>query len=271
MPSPVRSATATPAGPGEARALVGGVDLSAAWKVPLPLPSSHRDRVGGVVGDDQVGDAVAVDVRHRHIARAGAGGDDDLRLKRAVAVVQQDADRVGALVDGQDVKPAVVGHVGQRDTPHPRSDGIGLGRLKGAVAVAQKHAHRVVDPVGGDDVGDAVAVQVPHRHRVGARSGGERGEGQTGLGERRGEPVSTRARLLRDGQQVRPRLQRLDDLTAVRLDQHLARRSGQRQPGQQRAAGGGDLRLQLPVAQRAADRERPGAHLVRAAAFPWFP
>ena len=92
----------------------------------------------------------------------------------------------------------------------------------------------------------------------------KRGKGQTGLGERRGEPVSPRTRLLRDGQQVRPRLQRLDDLTAVRLDQHLARRSGQRQPRLQRAAGGGDLRLQLPVAQRAADRERPGAHLARA-------
>ena len=139
-----------------------------------------------------------------------------------------------------------------------------LGRLKGAVAVAQKHAHGVVDPVGGDDVGDAVAVQVPHGHRGGARSGAERGERQTGLGERRGEPVSTRTRLLRDGQQVRPRLQGLDDLAAVRLDQHLARRSGQRQPGLQRAAGGGNLRLQLPVAQGVADRERPGAHLARA-------
>ena len=77
----------------------------------------------------------------------------------------------------------------------------------------------------------------------------ERGIGQTGLGERRGQPVSARTRLHRDGQKVRPRLQGLDDLTAVRLDQHLARRSGERQPGQERAAGGGDLRLQLAVAQ----------------------
>ena len=85
-------------GSGEAWALVGGVD-SRRLERAVAVAQSHRDRVVGVVGEDQVGDAVAVDVRHRHLARAGAGGDDDLRLKRAVTVVQQDADRVVALVD----------------------------------------------------------------------------------------------------------------------------------------------------------------------------
>ena len=116
-------------GPGETWALIGGVDCRRLERA-IAVAQQHPDRVVGVVGEDQVGYTVPVDVRHRQVARAGAGGDYDLRLKRAVAIVQQYADRVGALVDGQDVQPTVVGHLRQLDNPHAVSDAIGLGRLE---------------------------------------------------------------------------------------------------------------------------------------------
>ena len=54
--------------------------------------------------------------------------------------------------------------------------------------------------------------------------------GRLVCGERRREPVSARAGLHRDGQKVRPRLQRLDDLARCPTGSELARRSRQRQP-----------------------------------------
>ena len=43
--------------------------------MPLPLPSSTLTRVAAVVGSDEVGLAVAVDVRHRHRIWSRAGGE----------------------------------------------------------------------------------------------------------------------------------------------------------------------------------------------------
>ena len=42
---------------------------------PAPSCSAARSRVAAVVGDDEVGLAVAVDVRHRHGSRIVAGGE----------------------------------------------------------------------------------------------------------------------------------------------------------------------------------------------------
>ena len=61
MPSPLTSATATESG------CVPAAKVCCGWKVPSPLPSSTLTRYCcRDVGDDEVGLAVAVDVRHRH-------------------------------------------------------------------------------------------------------------------------------------------------------------------------------------------------------------
>ena len=42
---------------------------------PVRRVQQHADVVAAVVGDDEVGLAVAVDVRHRHGVRIAAGGE----------------------------------------------------------------------------------------------------------------------------------------------------------------------------------------------------
>ena len=94
-----------------------------------------QDVVAAAVGDDQVGDAVAVQVRQRH----GAG------LEQARRLIGQDGRIAGAVIDDHAIEPlvgvddvlrAVAGEVG-----HGQLDGlVGLVvGLEGAVAVAQQH------------------------------------------------------------------------------------------------------------------------------------
>ncbi len=66
-----------------------------------------------------------------------------------------------------------------------------------------------------------------------------------------------------DGQKIQPRFERLDNLTAIRLDQRLAGRPGERQSRDQ-AATAADFGRQLTVAHAAGHRERVRPVLVRA-------
>ena len=95
-----------------------------------------------VVGDDDVGDAVAGQVGHRRPARAAADGEGLLHAEGAVAVAQEHAHGVAAGVGRHEVGPAVAVEVGHRHGGGRGTDGHGLPRLEGAVAVAQLHGHR---------------------------------------------------------------------------------------------------------------------------------
>ena len=144
--------------------------------MPSPLPSSTLTRAVAVVGDDDVGLAIAVEVRHGQrrsgyvptaIGLAGVEG--------AVAVAQQHAHRVVAVIGGDDVGLAVAVQVRRPPRTSVAAGGEGLLGLERAVAVAQQHADGVAARiVGDDDVGPAVAVQVRRPPRkLGSRADGE--------------------------------------------------------------------------------------------------
>ena len=64
LPSPLRSATATEAGPLPAGKVRRGLEGAVA------VAQQHAHVVAAVVGGDDVGDAVAVEVRHLHFVRS---------------------------------------------------------------------------------------------------------------------------------------------------------------------------------------------------------
>ncbi len=124
-----------------------------------------QDVVAAAVGDDQVGDAVAVEVGQRH----GAG------LEQAGGLIGQHGRVAGAVVDDHAIEPlvgvddvlrAVAGEVG-----HGQLDGlVGLAiGLEGAVAVADQDQHVAVG-VADQQVELAVARQVGDRQPVGFRT-----------------------------------------------------------------------------------------------------
>ena len=81
----------------------------------VAVAQEHAHVRAGVVGGDDVGDAVAVQVGHRHRDRQPSGGEGLLRLERAVAIAQQHAHAVVGPVGGDDVGDAVAVDVGHHD------------------------------------------------------------------------------------------------------------------------------------------------------------
>ena len=142
----------------------------------VAVAQEHAHAGAFVIGGDDVGDAVAVEVGDGHRKRPLSGGIGLLRLERAVAVAQEHAHTVSGPVGGDDVGDAVAVEVRHHDLKGGRR-GSGRGLLgsegKGAVAVAQEHARRIVAEIGGDDVNLAIAVQVPYGDGTRRFSGGE--------------------------------------------------------------------------------------------------
>ena len=118
--------------------------------------------VAAAVGDDQVGDAVAVQVGQLHgagVEQAGGSIGQDGRIAGAVI----DDHAIEALVGVDDVLGAVAGQVG-----HGQLDGL-VGLVVGlerAVAVAQQHQDVAVG-VADEQVELAVAVDVGDGQAVG--------------------------------------------------------------------------------------------------------
>ena len=132
----------------------------------VAVAQQHRHVVGAVVGDGQVGAAVAVEVPRHEGAWRGPRRVPHLVLEGAVAVAQQHRHVVGAVVGDGQVGAAVAVEV-------PRHEGVWRDPrrvphlvLEGAVAVAQQHRHVVGAVVGDGQVGAAVAVEVPRHEGV---------------------------------------------------------------------------------------------------------
>ena len=123
------------------------------------------------VGDDDVGLAVAVDVRHRQGAGAVLDWESVRGQKSAVALAQQHTHAVRTerrSVGDDEIGDAVAVDVCHRHCRRPLADREGLRGQKSAVALAQQHTHAVRTEngsVGDDEIGDAVAVDVCHRQR----------------------------------------------------------------------------------------------------------
>ena len=112
--------------------------LSAGPNWPLPRPGIDQHVVAAAVGDDQVGDAVAVEVGQLDGAGGEQAGGPVAQHGGLVAAVLDD-DAVEALVGVDEVGLAVAGEVG-----HGQGDGlVGLAvGPEGAVAVAQQDRAR---------------------------------------------------------------------------------------------------------------------------------
>src|SRR5262249_22559868 len=134
------------------------------------VAEEHGEVVRGVVGDDQVGVAVAVHQAGAYPDGLGADGVGGGGLEGAVAVAERDGDVAAAaeeLVGGGEVELAVGVEVGERDGDHAGGGGVhgGVGeRGEGAIAVAVQDgdggAGAVGAEVGDGEVEHAVAVEV---------------------------------------------------------------------------------------------------------------
>ena len=108
--------------------------LVAAPKVPLPVAQQHAHVVAAVVGGDEVGLAVAVEVPDRHGVRTRADGEVCGGAEGAGARPQQHAHDVVVEVGGDEVGLAVAVDVPDRHGERSRGDGEVGGGAEGAVA-----------------------------------------------------------------------------------------------------------------------------------------
>ena len=109
LPSPLKSATATEAG------LVPTAIVDGGREGAVAVAEEHAHGVAAVVGDGEVGLAVAVQVRHRDRAGPQPGGVVDRGGEGAVAVAEQHAHGVAAVVGDGEVGLAVAVEVRHRD------------------------------------------------------------------------------------------------------------------------------------------------------------
>ena len=136
MPSPVTSWTTVDTGPAPALSRGPGTKVKPS---PWRLVEQDGDVVGALVGDDQVGPAVAVEVGDGDADRVGAGEEAvaavERRAELAVAQAGIDQHVVAAAVGDDQVGDAVAVEVGQRD-------GAGGEQAAGAVAQHGRLARR---------------------------------------------------------------------------------------------------------------------------------
>src|SRR5439155_5173024 len=91
--------------------IAAGGKLEVVLEGAVAVAQEHAHGTGFVVGGDDVGDAVAIHVRHRHRKRTPVRGKSLLRLERAVAVAEQHTHTVSGSIGGDDVGDAVAVNV----------------------------------------------------------------------------------------------------------------------------------------------------------------
>ena len=130
---------------------------------PVPQPRVNEDVVAAAVGDDQVEDAVVVEVRQRDGARGDQARCDASAKHGRDAADGLDDELIGELI-GEDERGRRVA-AGSVDRQPDLLVEVLTG-LERAVAVADQDLH-VAQRVADEQVGVAVAVQVGDRQAVG--------------------------------------------------------------------------------------------------------
>src|SRR5207302_1929595 len=138
-------------------------------------------RLVKLIGDGEVGPAVAVEVRRGNAGGGGAGGEGLLggesgRPRPRHRRVQQYRHHLVRLLGGGEVGPAVAVDVRRRHPEGGGAGGEGLlggegGRPRPGRRRVQEHRHRLVCIVRDDEVGPAVPVDVRCGHVAGAAAG----------------------------------------------------------------------------------------------------
>src|SRR5262249_13888480 len=134
-------------------------------------------------GDEQVGSAIAIDVRHRHRTGIAAGGEGLLGGKTGRGGaggrrVDQNRQREGECVGNEQVGSAIAIDVRRRHEGGAGTGGESLlggetGRGGAGGRRVQQHRHREGGLVGDEQVGSAIAIDVRRRHQGGIVAGGE--------------------------------------------------------------------------------------------------
>ena len=174
LPSPLTSATAT--GTGECPVAKVCWAAKAPWAPGVVVFSSTDTVLSCFVGDDEVGLAVAVDVRHRHGEVGSDPGGEGLLGGEGRRGRRPASSCSAAPTPCWSLKLATT----RSGLPSPLTSAVAteLGRCpvakvcwvaKGTRVAprrrrVQQHRHRVAVVVGDDEVGLAVAVDVRHRH-----------------------------------------------------------------------------------------------------------
>jgi hypothetical protein len=142
----------------------------------LVVGGKGDDAVGGarvVAAIQDVGFAVAIDVRQGACEGAATGNEARSGAEAAAAGVQQDRNGIAPGVGHQKIGPAVAVYVA-----HAHQSGMGADRVialggEDAVAVVHQHRNRAVSEITGHDVQLAIAIHVRCGDGSGPRQGAE--------------------------------------------------------------------------------------------------
>ena len=118
-----------------------------------------RIAVGSGIGDNNVGDAIAIEIGYRDVVLAPVQGRPGSISESAVAVPEQDGDRVPGGVGGGQVGDAVAVKVADGQSVRIRNLGGRTGRERSG-AVAEEHSDALRRRVG--DILVPVAVEISH-------------------------------------------------------------------------------------------------------------
>src|ERR1700678_3735559 len=202
-------------------------------KSSVGVAQINADRVIALVHYRQIGKTVIVEIGHRDRARQMTRGNGLRRLKRAVAVAQQQAQRVGIFVGHQYVH-VVAGVRGEMKVSghDPRRAGPDRHRgrkVKSSVANAQKYRERSSREIRDDHVLKTVIVQIGRRYVARVYARGQERNLQIGAGppaRRAGvRGASQTPRVLRQGNRNAFADEECRRLSVFRAQQHFSPRT----------------------------------------------
>ena len=111
--------------------------------MPSPLPEKYANRLIGVIGDDHILIAVAVEVAGGDEFDLITGAINFLALESSIAVTEQHTHSIDVVVDCGEIKITVVVEVRGRDRVGAAADLIRDEGLEGAIAVTKREIDAV--------------------------------------------------------------------------------------------------------------------------------
>jgi ribosomal protein L3 len=165
-------------------------DLKVRLRLKGPVAVAQQDahgmtgnRDGAAIGDGEVRDPVAVEIRDGDVPRVWIHAVEPRWIEATIRPPEQHRDgaRVRAAALRHDhVRRSVTVEVANRDGEGLDACRIALERRERSVSSSEQHVHAVAVGIGHGQVGDPIPVEVAHRHGVRKRAradtarGGER-------------------------------------------------------------------------------------------------
>ena len=104
----------------------------------VAVAQQHADRRTAVVGDDEIGQAIAVEIAGGQRDRPGTGGEVSSGLEGVVAVAEQDANIATAVIGDGEVKVGIGIEPGSEDKVWAGANGVSRQGLERAVRIIER-------------------------------------------------------------------------------------------------------------------------------------